>query len=85
MKQKNHRLIASSIALLALDILLSGCVLGIKKTVTTKEHDEISTMLNSSETSTDATENFKGPENRENNSKLDKKLTESIAEQKTFI
>ena len=58
MKHKTHRLIASSTGLLALCILLSGCVLGIRKTMTFNEHDEISTLLNSSQTSTDATGNF---------------------------
>ena len=58
MKHKTHSLIASSIGLLALCILLSGCVLCIRKTVTFKEHDKISKLLSSPQTSTDATVNF---------------------------
>ena len=58
MKHKTHSLIRYSIGLLGLCILLSSCVLGIRKTVSIKEHDEISTLLSSPDTSTDATVNF---------------------------
>ncbi len=58
MQHKTHRLIQCSTGLLALCILLSSCVLGIRKTVPVQEHDEIPTLLNSPETSTDVDGDF---------------------------